>query len=162
MEAEEPINVALDMMSHFSQETYERIKLFVEKSDEAMLREVIEYAHNVSIARIFIDALLGSGKRPAVWLLEKFASNMGKEEIKSYAMKLKDVGASEEALKICHEWVSDLINRSYVYYDDAIDVLGTMKRVCDEAEWRAYSSAFREANKGKRKLMEKMRSNDLV
>jgi hypothetical protein len=109
VEAEEPINVALDVMSHFRQKTYERIKLFVEKPDEAMLREVIEYAHNVSIARIFINALLSSGKRPEVWLLEKFASNMGKEEIKSYAMKLKDVGASEEAPKIKGELAEDYL-----------------------------------------------------
>jgi len=32
-----------------------------------------------------------------------------------------------------------------------------MKRMSSEAEWRAYISAFVEANKGKRKLMEKMR-----
>ena len=137
----------------------ELIKLFVDKSDETVLREAIGYIRNVPLARIFIKALLGSDKRPefAVRLLEKFASSMGKQELKSYAMKLRDRGASKEALKICHEWVSNLINRSYIYYDDAIDVLGMMKRMSSEAEWRAYISAFVEANKGKRKLMEKMR-----
>lgn len=137
----------------------ELINLFVMKSEEEVLKEAIGYARNVSIARIFINALLSSSKSPefAVWLLEKFASSMGKGEIKSYAVRLKGVGASEEALKICHEWVFNLINRSHVYYDDAVDVLGTMKGICDEDAWRAYISAFVEANKGKRKLMEKMR-----
>lgn len=137
----------------------ELINLFVIKSEEEVLKEAMGYVRNDTIARIFINALLSSGRSPeyAVWLLEKFTSSMGKGEIKSYAMKLKGAGASEEALKICHEWVSNLINRSHVHYDDAIDVLGTMKRICDEAEWRAYISAFVEANKGKRKLIEKMK-----
>ena len=83
------------------------INLFVMKSEEKGLKEAIGYVRNDSIARIFINALLSSSKSPefAVWLLEKFAGSMGKGEIKSYAMRLKGVGASEEALKICHEWV---------------------------------------------------------
>jgi hypothetical protein len=98
----------------------------------------------------------------AVWLLEKFASGMEKGAIKRYAMKLKDAGASEEAVTICHEWVSQLINRSHVYYDDAVDVLGTMKRICDADTWRTYIVAFQADNKGKRKLMEKLRSAKVI
>lgn len=81
-------------------------------SDAVCPTQIIEVAEgakqkgkvrNDSTARVFINALLSSGKRPefAVWLLEKFVSNLRKGEIKSYAMKLKGVGASEEALKIC-------------------------------------------------------------
>jgi hypothetical protein len=86
---------------------------------------------------------------------------MEKEELKVYAMKLKEVGAREEAVKICQEWVLNLINRSHVYYDDAIDMLWTMKRICDEDEWQTYISGFMDANKGKRKLIAKMRSVEL-
>lgn len=141
----------------------ELIILFVEKSDETVLRQAISYVRTVQIAKIFMNAILCCGKRSeyVVWLLKKFVGSMGKEELKVYAMKLKEVGAREEAVKICHEWVFNLINRSHVYYDDAIDMLWTMKRICDEDEWQTYISGFMETNKGKRKLIAKMRSVEL-
>jgi tetratricopeptide (TPR) repeat protein len=134
------------------------IKLFVKCSDERELKEAIGYVSTVSIAKIFADALLERSQEYAVRVLERFIMEMGKDEIKGYAKKL----GGEYALRICHSWVSEAVNRSHVYYDDAIDILKTMREIAGEEEWKGHIQAFMEANKGKKKLVEKIRGVKLV
>lgn len=136
----------------------ELIKLFVKCSDEGELKEAIGYVRNVSIAKVFANALLERSQEYAVRVLERFITDMSKDEIKGYAKKL----GGEYALRICHSWVSEVVNRSHVYYDDAIDILKTMREIAGEEEWKRHIQAFMEANKGKKKLVEKIRGVKLV
>ncbi|RZN36626.1 MAG: hypothetical protein EFT35_07810 [Methanophagales archaeon ANME-1-THS] len=136
----------------------ELIRLLVNDSDESELKEAIGYVRTVTLAKIFADALLERSQDYAVRVLERFLMEMGKEEIKGYAKKLRD----EYALRMCQSWVTEAVNRSHVYYDDAIDILKTMRGIADEEEWKRYIQAFMEANKGKKKLMEKIQGVKLV
>lgn len=116
------------------------------------------YVRNVSMAKVFAKALLERSQEYAVRVLERFITEMGTEDIKGYAKKLE----GDYALKICHSWVTEAVNRSHVYYDDAIDILKTMRKLASEEEWKRHKQAFMEANKGKKKLVEKMRGVGLV
>ncbi|MBE0517473.1 MAG: hypothetical protein IBX41_08845 [Methanophagales archaeon] len=136
----------------------ELIMVLVKGSDERELKEAIGYVRTVSIAKVFANALLERSQEYAVRVLERFLMEMGKEEIKGYAKKLD----GEYALKMCHSWVSEAVNRSHVYYDDAVDILKTMREIAGEEEWKRYIQAFMEANKGKKKLVEKIRGVKLV
>ncbi|MHC1611597.1 MAG: SWIM zinc finger family protein [Candidatus Methanospirareceae archaeon] len=136
----------------------ELIKLLVKGSNERELKEAIGCVKTVSVAEVFVDALLERSQEYAVRVLERFITEMGKEEIKGYANRLD----GEYAMQVCHSWVSKAVNRSHVYYDDAIDILKTMRGIAGEEEWRRYIQAFVEANKGKKKLMEKIRGVKLV
>jgi len=136
----------------------ELIMLLVKDSDERELEEAMGYVRNVSIAKIFANALLERSQEYAVRVLERFITEMGKEDIKGYAKKLE----GEYALKICHSWVTEAVNRSHVYYDDAIDILKTTREIAGEEEWKRHIQAFIEANKGKKKLVEKIRGVKLV
>jgi len=136
----------------------ELIKLLVKGSNERELKEAIGYVKTVSVAEVFADAFLERSQEYAVRVLERFIMEMGKEEIKGYANRLD----GEYAMQVCHSWVSKAVNRSHVYYDDAIDILKTMREIAGEEEWRRYIQAFMEANKGKKKLMEKIRGVGLV
>ena len=136
----------------------ELIRLLVKGLDERELKEAIGSVRTISIAKIFADALLERSQEYAVRVLERFITETGKEEIKGYAKKLE----GEYALKICHSWVSEAVNRSHVYYDDAIDILKTIREIAGEEEWKRHIQAFIEANKGKKKLVEKLRGVKLV
>lgn len=132
--------------------------LFLKRLDERELKEAVGYVRTVSIAKIFANALLERSQEYAVLVLERFITEMGKEDIKGYAKKLE----GEYALKICHSWVTEAVNRSHVYYDDAIDILNTMREIAGEEEWKRHIQAFMVANKGKKKLVEKIRGVELV
>jgi hypothetical protein len=131
----------------------ELIKLLVKGLDKRELKESIGYVRTVSIAKLFANALLERRQEYAVMVLERFLMEMGKEDIKGYAKRL----SGEYALRICHSWVSEAVNRSHVYYDDAIDILTITREITGEEEWKRYIQAFMEANKGKKKLVEKIR-----
>lgn len=136
----------------------ELVRLLVESLDEKGLREAIGYIRSASMAKVFVDALLERSQELAVRMLENFIADMKKEEIEGYVRRLR----REYALEICHSWVSKFINRSHVYYDDAIDILKVMREIAGEEEWRRYMKEFIDANKGKRKLMEKIRKAGLT
>ncbi len=136
----------------------ELIKLLVKDSDERELEEAMGYVRTISIAKVFANALLERSQEYAVRVLERFITGMDKEEIKGYAEKLE----GEYALRICQSWVTEAVNRSHVYYDDAIDILKTMREIAGEEEWNRHIRAFIEANKGKKKLVEKIRGVELV
>ena len=135
----------------------ELIEFFVKESDEKELKKAIDCVRNIFIARIFADALIKRNQEYAVMLLRRFITEIGKEEIKGYTTKIEDKYARE----ICHFWISALINRSYVYYDDVIDVLKVMKKITGEEEWKEYISTLMKDNKGKKKLLEKIRKLSL-
>jgi hypothetical protein len=136
----------------------ELIKLLVKDSDERELEEAMGYVRNISIAKVFANALLERSQKYAVRVLERYITKMDKEDIKGYAKKLE----GEYALRICQSWVTEAVNRSHVYYDDAIDILKTMMGIAGEEEWKRHIQTFIEANKGKKKLVEKIRGVELV
>ena len=140
-------------LSYVNAEESELLEFFVIESDEKELKNVIECIRYTLIARIFVSALMKRNQEFALKLLKTFLHDIGKEEVKAYAMKLEDTYAKE----LCHCWVSAFISRSYVYYDDVIDVLKALKRITGEEEWNNYISMLTETHKGKRKLMEKIR-----
>ena len=76
----------------------------------------------------------------------QFITDVGKEEVTSYAMRMEDKYAKD----LCHFWVSTFINRSYVYYDSVIDVLKVVKGIMGEKEWEKYIFTLIENNKGKK------------
>ncbi|MFZ2071860.1 MAG: hypothetical protein WAV32_09775 [Halobacteriota archaeon] len=136
----------------------ELIMVLVKDLDEGELKEAIGYVRNVPIAKVFANALLERNQEYAVMVLERFIMEMDKEDIKGYAKKLE----GEYALRICHYWVTEAVNRSHVYYNDAIDILKTMREIAGEEVWKRHIQVFMEANKGKKKLVEKIRGVKLV
>lgn len=130
----------------------ELVKLVVTESDEGELKEAIDYIRNSSIARLFADALLERNQEYAVMVLKQFIRDIKKEEIIHYATNLENTYARE----LYHFWISESINRSHVYYDDAVAMLKMMRRITPEEKWENYISTFIEKNKGKKKLMEKL------
>lgn len=130
----------------------ELITLTVAESDESELKEAITYIRHVSIAKVFADALLEKNQEYTVMVLRRFISDIKREEVMRYVMHLD----TSHAKKLCHYWVSEFVNRSHVYYDDAIDILKIMKKMITEREWKEYVSAFMEDHRGKKKLLEKI------
>lgn len=129
------------------------IELFVNESDEEGLKEAINHVQNVFIARIFIDVLIKRNQEFAATLLKRFITDIEKKEIEKYALSLENKYVKD----VLNLWVLTYTNRSYVYYDDVIDVLRAIKDTMDKKEWREYILTFTEDNRGKRKLLEKMR-----
>jgi len=130
----------------------ELIRLVVAESDESELKEAVDSIRNVSIARLFADALMEKNQAYAVIVLKRFIRGIKKKELLRYVANLEDVYAKE----ICRVWISEVINRSHVYYDDAVDILKTLKGMTTEEEWVTYISTFVEKNRGKKKLLEKV------
>ncbi len=130
----------------------ELVKLVVAESDDSVLKEAVDHIHNVGIARLFVDSLLGRNQEYVIILLKRFIRDIKKEELLKYATGL-EIGYQKEIF--CF-WVSEFINRSHLYYDDAVDILKVLKGIASEEEWELYISTFKEKNKGKKKLMEKI------
>lgn len=130
----------------------ELITFFVEESDENELKEAIDFIQDSSIARLFADALSKRNQAYVVMVLTQFIDHIKKEELLNYAANLENVYAKE----ICFIWISAFIHRSYVYYDDIVDILKTLKGIIPEKEWEEYVSTLMEKNKGKKKFMEKL------
>lgn len=128
------------------------IEFFANKSDEEGLKEAMNHVQNIFIARIFIDVLIKRNQEFAATLLKRFIADIKKEEIKKYALSLENKYVKD----VLSLWVLTFMNRSYIYYDDVIDVLKVIKDVMDEKEWREYILTFVEDNRGKKKLLEKM------
>lgn len=131
----------------------ELIEFFVAESDEKELKEVIKSIRNMFIARLFVTALLKRNQDYATSLLKTFVTKIGKEEVKSYVMRLENTYAKE----ICHIWVSAYLNQSYVRYDNVIDVLKMIKGIYSEKEWKTYISMLMEENSHKKVLREKIK-----
>ena len=129
------------------------IELFVNESDEEELKEAIDHVQNVFTARIFIDVLIKRNQEFAATLLKRFITDIEKKEIEKYALTLENKYVKD----VLNLWVLIYTNRSYVYYDDVIDVLKAIKDTMDKKEWREYILTFMEDNRGKKKLLEKMR-----
>jgi len=76
------------------------------------------------------------------------------------------IGRYEEliaAIKIrCGESVVISVLLHDAHIDDAIDILKTMREIAGEEEWKRHIQAFIEANKGKKKLVEKIRGVKLL
>jgi tetratricopeptide (TPR) repeat protein len=132
----------------------ELIKLVVAESDEKELRRALDCIRDAGVARVFADALLERNQEYTFNVLKQFMRDLKKEEIEKYAVALE----GEYARDLCRSWVSFAINRSHVYYDGAIDVLKVMRKMITEKEWKKYITEFMEENKGKKKLMEKMKA----
>jgi tetratricopeptide (TPR) repeat protein len=132
----------------------ELIKLVVAESDEKELRRALGCIRDAGVARVFADALLERNQEYTFNVLKQFMRDLKKEEIEKYAVALE----GEYARDLCRSWVSFAINRSHVYYDGAIDVLKVMRKMITEKEWKKYITEFMEENKGKKKLMEKMKA----
>lgn len=147
-------NVLKKGLYHPSEDEIELIELFVRKSDEKELKEAIDTLQNVFIARLFASTLLERNQEYAVVLLKRFMPYIGKEEIKGYALNMESRYGGE----ICRFWISMFANRSYAHYDDIIDILKILKRITEKKEWDKYISAFVKDNKGKKKLLEKIRT----
>jgi len=130
----------------------ELVKLVVAESDDSVLKEAVDYIHNVGIARLFADSLLEKNQEYMMILLKRFIRHIKKEELLKYATEL-EIGYQKEIF--CF-WISEFINRSHLYYDDAVDILKVLKGMTSEEEWELYISTFMEKNKGKKKLMEKI------
>jgi len=141
-----------------NQPVSELINLLVMGLDERELKEATECVRDISIAKIFVDALLERNREYAITILERFITKMGKRDIKRYAKKL----SKEHTMKICRSWVNEVINRSHIYYDDAIDIMKMVRKISEEDEWKKYIQTFIEVNKGKKKLIEKMRKAELM
>lgn len=59
-------------------------------------------------------------------------------------------------------WINEFVNRSHVYYNDVLDILGKLREIVDEVEWRTYISGFLKVNKGKKKLVEMIKDAKLA
>jgi len=136
----------------------ELMKLLVEDSEDKKLEEAIDYVWNVSMAKILATALLERNHEYALRLLERFLADLGKAEINWYAKKLN----AKYAIKLCKSWISQTVNRSHVYYDDSIDILKVLKEIMGEAKFRIYIHEFIVANKGKKKLLDKIKGINLM
>ena len=130
----------------------ELIRLVVAESDEKELRRALDCIRDAGVAKVFADALLERNQEYTLRVLKQFMRDLEKEEIEKYAVALE----GEYARDLCRSWVSFAINRSHVYYDDAIDVLKVMRKMTTEKEWKEYITELMEENKGKKKLMKKM------
>lgn len=140
-------------LSHVDGPESELLEFFVYESEEEELRKAIECIRNTFIARIFVNALMKRNQEFALVLLKKFLNDIGKEEVKAYAVRLEN----EYAKDLCHHWISTFIGRSHVYYDDVIDVLKVVRKMTGEEEWNNYIATFMESHKGRKKLIEKIR-----
>lgn len=147
-------NVLNDELFHPDADEIELIEFFVRKSDEKELKEAIDTLKNAFIARLFVLTLLERNQEYAVVLLKRFMPYIGKEEMKGYVLNME----SRYGREVCRFWISVFVNRSYTYYEDIIDILKVLKRITEKEEWNEYISAFVEDNKGKKKLLEKVRT----
>ncbi|MHA1377260.1 MAG: hypothetical protein ACTSRG_02650 [Candidatus Helarchaeota archaeon] len=132
----------------------ELIRLFIKTSNEGELVEAIRYIHNNSLAKIFAEALMTRNQEYATRIIKKFMCEIEKRQIKDFALKLDNKLAKE----ICHSWINIFANRSHIYYDDVIDFLIILKEKVNVQEWNNYISRFIKDNKGKKKLLEKIRT----
>jgi uncharacterized Zn finger protein len=130
----------------------ELVTLVVAESDKSQLEEAITSIRSVSIAKLFVEALLEKNQELAVRVLKGFIYHVKKRELLKYAANLEDVYVKE----VYRVWISEAINRSYVYYDDAVDILTLLKGITPEGEWQSYMSTVMEENRGKKKLLEKI------
>ncbi|NMC68231.1 MAG: hypothetical protein GYA61_08410 [Spirochaetales bacterium] len=141
-----------------SENFIELTKLLVETSDNKKLEEAIDQVRNVSAAKVLANALLTRDQEYTMRLLERLLKDLDLDEIKWYMKKLD----AKYAIELSKSWISYTVNRSHVHYDDAIDIMGMLKEIMSKAKYRMYIQDFVTANKGKKKLLNKMEGIDLI
>ena len=151
------VSKALKQDSLISGDYIDLLKFFAEKIDEDQLGDIINSINNVSIAEVFIEILLNRNQEYAAVLIERFIEYIDIDKLKKYLKRLD----KDFTLKISQSWINEFINRSYIYYDASIEILLIMKEKMDEEEWNRYIELFIENNKGKKKLLKKMRDANL-
>jgi len=134
----------------------ELIRFFVANSDSSEVRKAMEHIRSISVAKAFMDSL--HDQECIAELLRKFLIDLKKDEIKKYTVKID----KKQTLEICQLWINEFVNRSHVYYNDVLDILGKLREIVDEVEWRTYISGFLKVNKGKKKLVEMMKDAKLA
>jgi uncharacterized Zn finger protein len=134
------------------------IELLVENSEDEELEKAINQVRNISTAKILATALLRRNQEYALRLLLRLLKNLEEEEIKNYSKQLR----AEYAIKLCKAWISQTVNHSHVYYENAIGVLRLLRKIMNDAEFRMYIHDFAARNKGKKKLLSKMKEVDLM
>lgn len=140
-----------------SSEIKSLLRILVEESDEEQLREATGYIKFPSLTKKFARLLINRNQALAVKLLKGIITDLKAEAVKNYANEMDNEFAVD---LLCH-WVHKFINRSYVYYDDAIKLLRIIRKKMGE-EWNEYISSFVERNSGKKKLLEKLRASGIV
>ena len=134
----------------------ELIRFFVANSDSSEVRKAMEHIRSISVAKAFMDSL--HDQECIAELLRKFLIDLKKDEIKKYTVKID----KKQTLEICQLWINEFVNRSHVYYNDVLDILGKLREIVDEVEWRTYISGFLKVNKGKKKLVEMIKDAELA
>jgi hypothetical protein len=131
----------------------ELIELTVEKASKEKLKDMIDNVQQVDVAKILALKLLNRDEKYTYELLLKILNHLEKEEIKNYAKKL----SSEYAINLSQKWIQKTVNRSHVYYNDAIFILTMLKQMMSEKEFKIYYYNFTLKNQGKKKLIDKIR-----
>lgn len=130
----------------------EMISFFVKESDDAMIEDAMSNIYDSGAAQLFAAALIDRNQEYAMKILRELASEFDKSEVTDYVKKLE----TKYAVELCQLWIENIVIRSHVHYDDAVEMLIIMKNMMGKKLWESYVSAFREIHRGKRKLLEKM------
>ena len=79
--------------------------------------------------------------------------------------KLTESGP-DDAKYLADLWISKFVMRSHVYYDDAVKMLGLVKKAVVKAEgggaWKKYISSFEMKYRTRKRLIEKLRGAHLI
>ena len=135
----------------------ELVGFFIAIATESELEEAFRSITHTLIVKTFIECLLPRNPEYATHLIIRFITQLSKQELKKSIVQLNN----KQAITICHAWISEFVNRSHVYYDDAIEILQIMRNQINKPEWTHYFSTFMREHSGKKKLVGKIYTSAL-
>ncbi len=141
----------------------ELLEVMVDVSDMDALRALSDSILKIKGARtaiLLIPYLMEKAPELAAALAKKFVDEMPVELVAQVAQAAA-VKVPDESVVLCRARINEDILRSHVHYDKAVLLLATIRDIYaakgNEAAWAVFIGKFDDENKGKKKLIEKMR-----
>ena len=141
----------------------ELVEAMVDVSDMNALRALSDSILKMNGARtalLLVPYLMKKAPELAAALAKKFVNEMPVELVAQVA-RASAGKAPEDGVALCRMRINEDILRSHIHYDKAVLLLATIRDIYaakgNEAKWVEFIRGFAAENKGKKKLMERVK-----
>ncbi len=141
----------------------ELVEAMVDVSDMSALRDLSDSILKMNGARtalLLVPYLMKKAPELAAALAKKFVNEMPVELVAQVAQAVAGK-APEDGVALCRMRINEDILRSHVHYDKAVLLIAAIRDIYaakgNEAKWVEFIRGFAAENKGKKKLMERVK-----
>lgn len=141
----------------------ELLEVMMIVSDKDALRDLSNHIlkmKGASTALLLIPYLMKKAPELAAALAKKFVNELSVELVAQVA-RASAVKSPDEGVALCRMRINEDVLRSHVHYDKAFILLNEIREIYaakgDEAKWMEFIKRFAVENKGKKKLMERVK-----